>query len=476
MTELMKYVETFERRYQSLQRDFEADGHVSAGERAILDTVGAKLAVLREQVARAQTGRGVVTFGSPSIRRVALGPPVDGPRLQDLWALVAEDGSGPLNRSNSKGGAHLNERGHAALETFRAQKRSEDAWRNLYDQVSKMADRSAAGLKQMEAAAAAVGRRSSNRSGAYVREHSEAYIKGQREVEDRVRAIGPLQEALNEAISELNEAGLGKQVTEQTRAVNAAKGAVAKEKANVARAKKRLNGLLGLAIKAVKQDWKGLAEGAAKLIGAELIHAMPTDRLDQLKAKLKQASAQLARTEDELLLAKIETASAGLRGAAKALDDGRRDVLDAMADLRLAQKTAVEALGESKSTAAAAKMIALRGKMLALMDRARSAVEQYQREASPFVKELTSLRQLYKSFPGVVKMSSGIDPKGEYAQAVSATALENAETVDVWRSYVAAQQKSGQVALRRLADTGDGGFLRHFNRVPEVLEAAIRDR
>ncbi len=491
--QLAKQLEKMEQQFAFLKTYFASAGELTSDERMILVNVETRLGTLRQKVgsttavqpglpppapaARAGAGaKADLKLGGASIEKLSLGPPVSGPRTVVLWALLAEDGSGPLNRSNSKIGAQLNEEGRGLLAGFGALKGTLQAWLDLYNKVGRTAERSAGALKKMEEAAGAIGKRSKDRGGAYVRENSEAYIKAQRMVEDKVRAIWALEEALRKAISELNEAGLGQQVKGQQRNVEAAKDAVDAEKKRIEDTRSRLALLFDVAIKVVKQDWASLAEDAVRLVGSQLIDAIPTDRLDELQKQLEKATSDLQRLEDLSLLAEVETASAGLRGAAKALDDARQDVVDAMADLSLAQKTVVEALGESRSTADAAKMIALRGKMLELMEQARQAIERYQRESQPYVAELDRVASMYRSVPSVMKMTPGLDPNGEYGRSLAATALENAETLAVWKSYVVDFQRSGRTALDHLADTGDDGFLVHFNRVARVLQTAIVNR
>ena len=115
-------------------------------------------------------------------------------------------------------------------------------------------------------------------------------------------------------------------------ALEKAKADVEAEKKRIEVMKNRLKGVLGVAIKVVKQDWKAVAEEAAKFIGGQLIDEISTSRLAELKAQLEQATARLHSLEDMAMLQAIETASLGLEEAAGALDDAGKDIRDALVE------------------------------------------------------------------------------------------------------------------------------------------------
>lgn len=417
-----------------------------------------------------------VDFGGARIERQPLGPPVSGPRRGELWALLAADGSGALNRGNSVLGAQINRDG-AALQADAARLRGTlQRWLDAYAEVGRRADASAVELQRMEQAAAAVGRRSKDRSGEYLRRNSEAYLKAQRAVEDRLRAFAPLEETLRRAVAQVHTISLKQQQLQQARAVQTVQGAVAAEQQRIAERKARVEGLFDVAVNVFKQDWGGLAEQVAEFVVGEAFDAIPTARLDQLQQQLGQAAARLKQLEDQVLLAELEVAAAALREACRHLDDARLDLAAALADLGLAQKTAVEALGESRSTADAAQIVARRAQMLALMARTRQAVEQYRGDAQALLAALARLDGLYRGYPDVVRQTAGVDPAGAYARSLIATTNDNLDVLAAWKAYFEDFRASAQSALHQLAKTGDDGFLRHFDRVPQVLQTALESR
>lgn len=413
-------------------------------------------------------------LGGAQIVEQTLGMPVRGPRIDTLMALMAADGSGPLNRSNSAIGGQLNRDGAALQQRFAALGDIERRWRADLDAVQKMADQSAADVKKMEQQGEAVGQRSTGRPGDYVRTKSEAYVKAEAAVRNALREFGLRETTLRKAVSALDEANLRKEVAAQGRVVEKAKADVEAEKKRIEVMKNRLKGVLGVAIKVVKQDWKAVAEEAAKFIGGQLIDEISTSRLAELKVQLEQATARLHSLEDLAMLQAIETASIGLEEAAGALDDAGQDIRDALNELRLARKTAVEALGESGRTRGAARMIEQRGRMLDRMAQMRAAIEAYQAEAPSVSALIRKIDSMASSYPDIVRKTPDIDP--DYAKSLVDTVARNREALAVWGLWIQHEENSCRTALGMLDARGPGSFLEHFDRVDELLQDALAGR
>lgn len=417
-----------------------------------------------------------VAFGRASIERLALGPAVEGPSAGVLWALLSADTGEPLDRSNSRLGAQLNETGRLLLAGFARLGSTRALWRSEQVAAESLARQSESDLAKMRRAADEIGRRSRNRAGAYVRTQTEDFLRAQRELEDRLRAVAPLAEAMHGAVSAVHAVTLRQQARHQEQAVEKALGRVAAEEARIEEVRTRLKGMIDIAFRVAKQDWAALSEDAAKYVGGTLIDAMPTERLDRLRQELETASGHLRKLGDLILLSELETAASGLRKATRDLEDARLDIEAAIAALGLAERSAIEALGETRGTADAAQMLAKKARMLKTIARARQEVERWQRQAAPLLVEIGRCADLYRSLPGVARTSPRIDPEGEYLRSLAETALENAATLARWKAHIEAGQAEAQATLRLLSDTGDEGLLAHFNRVPEVLQVALESR
>jgi hypothetical protein len=417
-----------------------------------------------------------VAFGPLGIERLALGPAVEGDASGVLWALLSADTGEPLDRGNSRLGAQLNETGRLLLAGFARLGSTRALWRSEQAAAESLARQSESDLAKMRRAADEIGRRSRHRAGAYVRTQTEDYLRAQRELEDRLRAVAPLAEAMHGAVSQVHTVALRQQARGQERVVEKAKGRVATEEARIEEVRTRLKGMIDIAFRVAKQDWAALAEDAAKYVGGQVIDAMPTERLDRLRQELETASGHLRKLGDLILLSELETAASGLRKATGDLDDARLDIEAAIGALGLAERSAIEALGETRGTVDAAQMLAKKGRMLETIARARQEVERWQRQAAPLLAEIGRCADLYRSLPGVARSSPGIDADGDYLRSLSQTSLENAATLAGWKAHIEAGQAEAQAALRLLSDTGDGGLLAHFNRVPEVLQLALESR
>jgi hypothetical protein len=473
-----------------------AEGERREIDMGLLDRLGLKLPPHRESEPVEETARSAgraprakpaakpkstapvaeVVLGEAHVERLALGPAVDGVPAGVLWALLAADTGQPLDRSNARLGAQLNETGRLLLAGFGQLATTRALWRSRQAEAEALARQSPSDLEKMRQAADAIGRRARRREGAYVRAHTEDYLRAQRELEDRLRAVAPLAEAMHGAVSAVHTVTLRQQARRQEQAVEKAKGRVAAEEARIEEVRGRLTGMIDIAFRVARQDWKSLAEDAAKYVGGQIIEAMPTKRLDRLREELRAASAHLRGLDDGVLLSELETAASGLRKATRDLEDARLDIDASIASLALAQRTAIEALGESRGTLDAAQMLAKKARMLKTMAEARQAVERWQRQASPLRIEIERCAGLYRSLPDVARATPGIDPDGEYVRSLAATALENAETLTAWKAHIARDEADAQAALATLSDTGDEGLLAHFNRVPEVLQEALESR
>jgi len=147
-----------------------------------------------------------------------------------------------------------------------------------------------------------------------------------------------------------------------------------------------------------------------------------------------------------------------------------------VSDLALAQKTAVESLGESDSTRGAARMIKQRGVMFELMRLTREAILQHQ-GASPAVgAAIRKVDTITSTYPAIVRKTPDVDPNGDYARALLATVARNREALAVWSLYVQQEENSCRSALEQLARKGPGSFVEHFDRVGELLQHALADR
>lgn len=413
-------------------------------------------------------------LGGAQIVEQTLGTPVPGPRIDTLMALMAADGSGPLNRSNSAIGGQLNRDGAALQQRFAGLSQLERQWRGHLDAVQKMADQSAVDVKKMEQQGGAVGQRSKDRPGDYVRNKSEAYLKAETKVRDTIREFGNREKALRRAVSMLDEANLRKEAAAQEEVVEKAKEDVKAEEERIKKLQDRLKGLFDVAINVVKQDWGSVAEEAAKFIGGELVDQISSERLGELKQQLEQATARLKSLRDMAMLKAIEAAGIGVEEAAGRLEDAGKDIRDALGELRLARKTAVEALGESGRTRGAARMIEQRGKMLDRMAQMRAAIEAYQAESPAVTALIRKLDSMTSSYPAIVNKTPGIDP--DYAKSLLDTVARNREALAVWGLWIQHEENSCRTALGMLDARGPGSFLEHFDRVDQLLQDALAGR
>ena len=420
--------------------------------------------------------QGEVEMGGAVIVEQSLGPSVTGPRFTELMALMSADGSGPLNRNNSALGAQMNRQGADLHASFAALSLVERRWRERYGAVQTMAQSSADDIKKMDQAKGAVGTRSGKRAGAYVRQQSEVYVKADRAAKNAMREIGTAEEGLRKSVSAVHTVALKQDKLAQERLVQKSQAEVDAEKARIAARKSALGTVFDVGLKVLKQDWGSLAEDAAKYVIGEVFDSLPTERLDQLSKQLEASSARLKTLEDGVLLSEFETESAGMREAALKLQDAHEDLVDRLADLRLARKTAMEALGESGSTGAAAKMIERRGQMLELMARTREAIQQYLAGAPAVNGAITQLVNLCVAYPDRVRKTPGVDPDGEHARALYATAGRNRDALSGWRLYIDQEQNSCRTALDILNKKGPGSFVEHFDRVATLLQEAIEGR
>ena len=418
--------------------------------------------------------QGKMELGGASIEKLSLGPPVEGPDLNILWALLAEDGSGPLDSSNSHVGARLNEHGRELMLAFPRVRATERKWFDQQNAVTALSIKSQEDLHKMYLAVEAIGKRAT--ANADVRSNSEAYVKALRGVEKVMRDIAPKTEALHAAVARVRAAGQQSGADAAQRKVQRTKDEIDEEKERAEKLKKRLGGLLDLAVKGVTAEWADIALDAAKFVGEQLIDQIPEARMEDLKKELKEATTHLYELQDDVRASELEAVSSDLKKATEELENVRQDVRDALDDLALAQTTVVKTLAASPATADAARMIAERSKMLKMLTETKTAVGRYQSEVAPLLVEVDKIAVLYRGFPSLMKQMPGVDVNGKWARSLAATTKENTATLESWGAFIRDGQAAAKKAIGLLSNTGNTGYMMHFNRIEEVLQGALANR
>ena len=401
---------------------------------------------------------------------VPLGPSVEGPEFDTLYALMSADGSAPLDNSNSKGGAHDNEVGRALATAFGRVKKTEVAWYAQFDAVKQQATLSEKELAKMKAAQKAFSARSDSHDD--VSAESGEYVKAIRAVTEQVAEIEPLVDDASAALDDVDVALAGKEVHKDEQEKEKAKGELEEAKEKAKEQQELFKSALGILGKiASPAEWSEIAVEGLMFVDEQLFAQLPKQKIEELKKRVEAATQSLAKHQGQLDAAAISSAQKKLSAANKRLANGHKVLQDRVKDLALAQRRAVKKLASSAATIDVAKMIASSHKMQQLMMQARLAGQRYLDESKVLLKECRLVTNLFFGFPDVVKMTPGVDPV--HARALTVTARRNETTLKSWSAYLESLQEEAADAIRACSDMSDNGYMKNYNQIEPVMQKML---
>jgi hypothetical protein len=423
---------------------------------------------------------GEMQLGSAQITEETLGPPVGaGPGADTLYALMAEDGSGPANHKNSATAATLNERAAPVQAKVGVLLKHFMTWKHevAVIQEDEKKGNGPAALKSVKDATPAIGNNARGSGVNGLRDGTQKFfdmVKTAEGVVDKLAAQVNKYSAANHLfVAALLTDGAHK----QARVVDHNKDAVTEEEKKIEEKKKQISEYFSLAEKLLKpQEWSEAVLTVALFADEKLTSAIvaSTDKLEELKSTLEESKEKLASIEDE---AQAET----ILGAQK-LADAEMHSLDAAwkefdqlgKDVKAAQTTIVEELNNKPATKMAAQAVKQRDAIGKQATNAAALVRSYVAEAGPVLKSVQDLAERYRSFMAVVAQYGKGSPA--YLDALNKTAKRNSDACHEFADYILVTQAQANEAQDYLTKDTGSTFMAGYNDIPDALEDAIIGR
>ncbi|MEO8924181.1 MAG: hypothetical protein ABI330_15370, partial [Caldimonas sp.] len=408
---------------------------------------------------------------SASPSSTPLGPTVEGPEFDQLYALMSADGSSPLDRSKSKGGAADNLAGEGLAKAFGRVKKVEEEWSGRIDAVKKKASESDAELDKVKAAAKAFSARADGNDD--VASQSKDYIKALHAVSEKMDDIEPLIDEADGALDDVEAATESKAVHEAGQDKEKASGELEETKEKAKEQQEMFKGALGVLGKmASPAEWGEVAVEGLLFVDEQLFAQLPKQRLEELKKRVDEATAKINLHQGKHDDAKVRSANEKLSAANKRFAAAKNALRNRVSEMGMAQRSAVKKLSHSADTAAVGKMIEEGHKMEQLMADGKKASQGYLAEAKTLHKQCESVTVLFSGFPDVVAMTPGVDPI--HAKALSATATINVRTLKSWTAYLESMQQEASDSLDACGDAGKSGYMKNYNLLQTIMENMLR--
>jgi len=482
-------LEQMEETYEAYSKEFSRDGSITPDESAVLKRVSAKLAQLRKEIdgqerkheakADAASGEASVTLGEPSIgKQVALGKIHFGGKLRGtMWGLTDKDGA--VVRSGiglMKDLARMNDLGERALKAIDGLESLDATWRAKFDIAHKATQRGEVDLKKLEQAIPAMKKRS-KRDGDFFND-VDGYLVAMEKTEDVIRRIPKAQKDFERFSHELNKAVFELEFAEAETKYNVTKDKLDQLKADMKQAQGIFGSVMGIAIQIAKQDWEGLATKAVAFVGEKTIEGFYTLEMDELRSELSAAKSEMTRLKTAGLVSGIEAARAGLESAAIGLQVVQREFKTALDQLVRKQANARNELEESSSTAIAGRMIEQRTQQRSLVATARSTCERYLGDSAGLLKSVALISREYSQVGSFLEAAAKVDPAFRsgtpYVKMFELSARSNVVSLDHWGNWVEGVQDKCRQAQQWLAVQGPKGPMGPYDRAIERVKQGLK--
>lgn len=412
------------------------------------------------------------------VAQLPLGQLVWNNRTRKIWGFT--DREGQLARGGSswqdKDLTRMNALAEHAVNMVVQMQEWEEAWRLDVFKVKQAAKDAKTGLAKVEKALPAMADRMKTDPDFF--QDVNAYIKAEAAAKAFIGKIEVAETELKAAAHALNSAVFKQQLDKAEGEKDAAQGALDAKKAELKEAQDIFKEVFAVAVKVVKQDWKGIAEKALEFAGKKLIDAAYADQLAELKDKLDAAKGKVKHFKTSVLAEDIERAREDFSAAAGKLRNVHEEFSAALDDLGNQQANAQNELKESKQTAPVGEMIGERVKQIGAIADARAACKVWLRDAD---NAKTKLEKIAGEFAKVgswldeaAKANAEFDRELPYARMIERCARLNADAFWDWAATVPSAKRECEESVKWLADAGDKGPMGDFEKARKATSQGLK--
>ena len=411
----------------------------------------------------------VMPASAPATGQDPLGPPADGPDLEQLYELRGPDGRTTLDASNSKAGAGLNDKGKSLAFSFGSTAETYAAWLDKFQTVMKQATLSEQQLKKMKAGKAAA-TQSMGRDD--MRGKSTAYVADLDAVQKSVRDVGPLAIEATAAVKHVAAIFARRDQNAAEHKRDAAKEKLDDRKEEIKEEQERFKSALNVVTKlADVEEWIDIVPEVLSFANEQIFAQLPKAELKQLKKEVEKATERVHEAQAAVIEADLDEAYERISAAKARLENARKDIEIHVKSLMRSTADAVARLSKLDSTRDIAVMIAGRRTMGKMMAEAYAAGRKYTQENTALTAECARVADLYKGYQSIVRGNKSL-VSAQVDSMVESTKL-NAETLQSWVTYLRSVQTEVKDGVDECGDMSDKGYMKNYNQVGSLMQDVL---
>lgn len=408
----------------------------------------------------------VEPVNKPATGQDPLGPSADGPDLEQLYVLRGPDGRSPLDASNSKMGARLNEVGQSLASAFGRAADTYTSWLDKFQAVMKQSTLSEQELKKMTAAKNAfvnsMGRDD-------MRGKSNTYVTNLDDVKKAVRDVGPVLFDASAAVKHVGTIFARRDLNDAEHKRDEAKDKLEDRKEEIKEEQERFKGALSLITKfADVEHWVDIVPEALAFANEQIFAQLPKNEIKQLKKDVEKATAKVHEAQADVITADLDEAYDRINAANSRLENAREDVEDRVKALMRSTADAIARLSTSDATRDVAVMIAGSRKMTQLMAQASLAGSKYLDECAALLAECPRVAEQYVGYQSIVRSNKTLVTSEVDAMVESAKL--NVDTLKSWIAYLRSVQSEVKDGVADCRDTSDKGYMKNYSHLGSAMQ------
>ena len=403
---------------------------------------------------------------APAVGQDTLGPAADGPDLEQLYVLRGPDGRSPLDASNSKAGARLNELGESLAYAFGRAAETYTSWLDKFQTVMKQSKLSEQQLVKMNAAhKAAV--KSMGRDD--LRGKSNTYVADLDAVTKSVREVKPLMLEASAAVKHVTSIFARRDQNEAEHNRDKAKDKLEERKEEIKEQQELLKSALSVVTKfADVKEWIDIVPEVLAFANEQIFAQLPKNEIKQLKKDVEVATAKVHEAQADVIVADLDEAYERVNAANARLENAREDIEVHVKALKRSTADAVARLGTQDATRDVAVMIAGSAKMTQFMALASLAGSKYLDESTALLAECARIADQYTGYESIIRGNKKL-VTSEVDSMVESVKL-NVATLKSWIAYVRSVQSEVKDGVRDCRDTSDKGYMKNYNQLGSVMQ------
>jgi hypothetical protein len=424
-------------------------------------------------------GEPTVKLGGATIVEQGLGPEVEGPKRNMLYAFLNDSGTGLIGKPFDTG-IKLNADGRATQAKFIEMSKRQAEWSKRIAALHKNDGMGGVVRSQVQKASEAIGGHGRGPEGKYLREAIEAYRDAVENADGQWHEIATAISAYKISQDKVALQSLQVDIIVADRTTHADREKFEAEQKKVDEQKKQIEKFFEIAAHMVEpQHWSSLAVAAVGCVSEQVLEntLVSTSHLDELRDALEKSRTNLKSLQDLAQVKSMEIATEQMSLDAAKVDNARLAFAKFAGDVELKETTVIEALKQIPATQDAGKLAAKRKAISNTATEADKMLQAYLQDAAPFVRHLKALGDMYRSYRSTVVKDTGDAPYNvPYRGELADIAERNADTLAEFTSWMQDQLERASIAVKYLAKEPEETYFAGYSNFPDALKGALVKR